>query len=321
MNFQSIHPVEDYKFHLDLAFRRAREKGKKLRSAKLKGSRIEKSNYIEFMKMQSISDTIVYRMQSIIESFPSLDELPEFYNELVRLSIDYAQFKKSLGAVNWLGQRAKNMLKIYKSKLDKNKQFERINPLKTEFLGRISSMIKQVKGDFIFLENARKTMKVFPTIKTSLKTVSIAGFPNVGKTTILFKLSGSEAEINSYPFTTKGINVAYIGKGKERIQLLDTPGTLDRFEKMNKIEKVAYLAIKHCSNMIVYVFDPTEEYPMDKQIKLYDRLKKDFGKKLFVYISKVDLADKIQVDELKKKYNGSFDSIDQLKEKLLKELE
>ena len=318
MNFQSIKSVEDYKFYLDLAFRRAREKGTKLRSTKLKGGRLEKSKYIEFMKLQVISDTIAARMQVIVESFPSLDELPEFYNELVRLSIDYAQFKRSLGAVNWLGQRARNMLKIYKSKLDKNTQFERINIIKREFLGRISSMVKQVKTDFVFLEGARRTMKAFPTIKTSLKTVAIAGFPNVGKTTILFKISGSEAEINSYPFTTKGVNVAYIGKGKERIQLLDTPGTLDRFEKMNNIEKVAYLAIKHCADIIVFVFDLTEEYPLDKQIKLYQRLKKDFGKEIIIYISKSDLVDP---KGLKEKYKDSFTDADKLKKKLLEELD
>lgn len=321
MNFQSIKPVEDYKFYLDLAFRRAREKGTKLRSTKLKGGRLEKSNYIEFMKLQVISDTLASRMQSIIESFPSLDGLPEFYNELVRLSMDYGQFKKSLGAVNWLGQRARNMLKIYKSKLDKNKQFERINIIKREYLGRISSMVKQVKSDFVFLEGARKTMKVFPTIKTSLKTVAIAGFPNTGKTTLLYGLTGSKAEINSYPFTTKGINVAYIGKGKERIQLLDTPGTLDRFEKMNSIEKVAYLAIKHCANLIVYVFDLTEEYPLDKQIKLYNRLGKDFGKEILIYISKSDIIDSKEISEFRMKYKNSIVSADKLKEGLLKKLE
>ncbi len=151
MNFQSISPVEDYKFYLDLAFRRARERGEKLRDTKLKGGRLDKSKYIELMKMQVIVDTIVSRMESIVKSFPNLDELPEFYNELVRLSLDYVQFKKSLGAVNWLENRARSMLKIYRSKLDKNREFDRINVLKREFLGRLSSMVKQVKQNLLLL--------------------------------------------------------------------------------------------------------------------------------------------------------------------------
>ncbi|MBD3163578.1 GTP-binding protein [Candidatus Woesearchaeota archaeon] len=317
MNFQSISPIENYQFYLDLAFRRAREKGKQLRSKKLKGGSLEKSKHIELMKMQVIADTISSRMQKIIFSFPNLDELDEFYRRLLKLSLDYRQLKKSLGAVDWLRKRAFNMLKIYRSKLDKNRQFSRINAIKREFLGRISSMVRQVKDELDFLENARKIMKGFPTIKTSLKTAAIAGFPNVGKTTLLYKLSGSKADIKSYPFTTKGINVAYIGTGKQRIQLLDTPGTLDRFEKMNNIEKTAYLAIKYCADIIVYVFDLTEEYPIGKQAKLYEKLKRDFDEDILVYFSKSDIIG--DFGDFKKKYRG-YDNSYKLRQELLDRL-
>lgn len=316
MNFQSIKPIENYQFYVDLALRRAREKGKQLRAKRLKGGRLEKSKFIVLMKMQVIADTISSRMEAIVKSFPNLDELADFYNELLRISLDYSQLKKSLGAVNWLRKRAFNMLKIYRSKLDKNREFDRINVLKTEFIGRLSSMVKQIKNDFVFLEQARRILKEFPVIKTSLKTVAVAGFPNVGKTTLLFKLTGSKPEINTYPFTTKGVNVAYIGKGKTRIQLLDTPGTLDRFEKMNKFEKIAYLAIKHCADKIIYVFDLTEEYPLEKQIRLYQKLKEDFGKEVIIYVSKSDLIDKEKISEFKKKFKGSFNDFEGLKKKI-----
>lgn len=314
MNFQSIKPVEPYQFYLDLAFRRAREKGEKLRGTKLKGQRHQKSKYIELMKMQVISDTLISRMESIIKSFPNLDDLDEFYAQLLRLNLDFRQFKKSLGAINWLRKKSYEMFKIFKSKQDKNKQFDRINALKGEYLGRMSSMVKQVKGDFIFLEQARKIMKGFPTIKTGLRTIAIVGFPNVGKTTLLYKLTGSKGEINEYPFTTKGINVAYIGIGKERVQLLDTPGTLNRFEKMNEIEQVAHLAIKYCAEKIIYVYDLTEEYPLEKQIKLHNKLKKDFETKIIVYLSKMDIVDEKKLKEFKKK--DYITDIDKLKEVL-----
>jgi len=315
MNFQSIKPIEDYQFFLDLAFRRAREKGEKLRSTKLRGGRLEKSNYIELMKMQVIVDTISMRMDDIIRSFPNLDDLDEFYAELLRISLDYAQLKKSLGAINWLGTRSKHMFRIFRSKLEKNKNFDNINKIKGEFLGRLSSMVKQVKKDFTFLEYARRVLKDFPVVKTGLRTVAIAGFPNVGKTTLLYHLTGSKGEINSYPFTTKGVNIGFIGKGKSRLQLLDTPGTLDRFEKMNSIEQVAYLAIKHCAEFIVYVFDPTCEYPMAKQEKLFKKLKKDFGKEIIVFVSKKDLVEKDEYDDINDKFHGVGNKIKGILEK------
>ena len=320
MNFQSINPVETYKFFLDLAFRRAREKGDQLRSQKLKGGRLEKSKYIEMMKLQVISDTITSRMEAIIKSFPNIDDLPEFYNQLLKLTVDYVQLKKSLAAINWLRNKAKEMYKVYNSKISRTKHFDRINILKREFLGRLSSLVRQVKGDFIFLEESRRAMKEFPVIKTSLKTAAIAGFPNVGKTTLLARLSGSEPEINSYPFTTKGVNVAYIGKGKERIQLLDTPGTLNRFEKMNNIERLEYLAIKLCSDLIVYIFDLTEEYPLDKQVKLYEKLKQDSSKDPLIYLTKTDMIQKEKVHKFMEKYPSAISEPKTLMEELHKRL-
>jgi nucleolar GTP-binding protein len=165
---------------------------------------------------------------------------------------------------------------------------EKINQISGEFFGRASSVVKQIKNEFLFLENARKTMRGFPTIKEKFFTVAIAGFPNVGKTTLLHKLTGSKPDIASYAFTTRGINVSYFGSGDNIIQVLDTPGTLNRLDKMNYIEKQAYLAIKYCAEVIVYVFDPTEPYSLSDQEKLFDRLN-ETGKDIIIYISKTDL--------------------------------
>ncbi|MBR9699149.1 GTP-binding protein [Candidatus Woesearchaeota archaeon] len=309
MNFQNLHPVEDYQFYIDLAFRRAREGGKRLRAKKLKGGRLEKSTHIELMKMQIIADTITARMDSIGKNFPSINQLPVFYQDMLKLTLDDGQLRKSLGAINWLRIQSRKLFLDYKWKLVRNKQFSRVNIIRGEFLGRISSLVKQVKKDFLFLEAARKTMKGYPDIK-EMPTVAIAGFPNVGKTTLLYKLTGSKGEINSYPFTTKGVNVAYIGK---KIQLLDTPGTLNRLDKMNFIEKIAHLAIKH-SHAVVYVFDPTEEYPLKRQIQLY-KLTKTYKKPLLCYLSKIDIAEEEIVGEIIKKFNP-ITNYHELKEKI-----
>jgi GTP1/Obg family GTP-binding protein len=88
-------------------------------------------------------------------------------------------------------------------------------------------------------------------------------------------------------------------KDKKKIQVLDTPGTLDRFEKMNHIEKKAELAMKHCANKIVFVFDLTEPYPLKKQMDLYRKIKK-YNVPVLVYLSKKDiLKDKIKEFKLK----------------------
>ena len=159
-------------------------------------------------------------------------------------------------------------------------------------------------------------MRNFPAIKTKIKTICITGFPNVGKSTLLKKITGSNVEIQPYAFTTKKLLLGYIDK---KIQLIDTPGTLNRYNRMNSIEKQAYLAIKHLAHKVIYVFDLTETcgYEIEQQIKLYKRLKEEFEEKeIIIYLSKTDILKREQVELFSKYFKNQkiFYNSDILKE-------
>ena len=117
--------------------------------------------------------------------------------------------------------------------------------------------------------------------------VLLVGDPNVGKSSLLKKLTGADPEIKSYPFTTKGIMVGYLEK---RAQILDTPGLLDRPEYLrNKIELRAISAIKNIANIIVFVFDVSEiAYPKEKQLELFNEINNNFDVKIFACMNKFD---------------------------------
>lgn len=313
MNFQDLKKIEKPDFYIDLAMRRSREKAKQIRSSKLKGSRLDKSRYIETRKIEVIKDTISNHMTKILKSYPSIDQLPEFYLELVKCTLDYPTLKKSLGALGWAIKKTEEFFRIYSSKINKCTDLLKINQFRREYFGRFASFIKQVSKELQYLEYARKIMKRYPTIKTSIPTIGIAGFPNIGKTTLLYKLTGSKPKIRDYAFTTLGINIAYYIKDDVRIQFVDTPGTLNRFNKMNEIEQVAYLALKLVAEKIIYIFDLTEPYPIKDQIKLYRELKK-LDKPIVCYLSKTDILEKEKVDEFLKKYKCV--NLDELKKLL-----
>ena len=85
-------------------------------------------------------------------------------------------------------------------------------------------------------------MEEVPPIDLSFPCVVIAGYPNVGKSTMVGNLSSAKPQVSEYPFTTKQI---FIGSYKDEyggsyFQVIDTPGILDRpmFER-NNIEKQA----------------------------------------------------------------------------------
>ncbi len=302
MNFQLVKPVQTADQYLDAAFRKARE-GRVKKEGRLENLVFEKKQ--EMLKLDIARNYLADMLNRILEDFPSFNHLPLFYNELVKLTLDYSSLKKSLGAVHWAIGKVSMMHKSYISQMAKCEDIKRFRPLREGFYGRISSVIKQIKAELLYLEKCRHVMKNFPDIK-EMPTVCIFGFPNVGKSTLLGKLTTSKPEIAAYAFTTKTLNVGYfISKEKsqeKKVQLIDTPGTLNRMEKMNNIELQAFLAVKHLANALIYIFDLTEPYPLKDQEELYHRIKKETDKPIYIYLSKADVLDEEKIESFQHKY-------------------
>ncbi|MFC1800892.1 NOG1 family protein [Nanoarchaeota archaeon] len=314
MNFQYIRPIGTVDNYLDGAFSRAKKKASALKS-RYKRTDMSKQKIVEYSRFDVVKDVLEEKLINILKDFPSIDSLNEFYQQLIKTTVDYVALKKSLGAVNSAVKKIKEFHREYFMKIKKTEHLKVIDRLRREFYGRISSVLKRIKKELAYLEKVRQVMRTYPNVK-EMPTIAIAGFPNVGKTTLLSKLSKAKAEIASYAFTTKGLNLGYMDEGSRKIQLVDTPGTLNRLETMNHIERQAYLAIKYLADLVIYVFDLSEPFPLKKQEQLFKALKQE-KKKVLVYFSKSDVLD---LDEkLVKKYKGIV-SIDDLKKKIRKSL-
>lgn len=288
MNFQDIPPVEKPKPMLNAAFGAARQKAaaiKKSKARRIEYSMLQKEK--ELTRIKAVNKVLTGRLMAVVESFPSLDDLTEFYRELTRCFLDIGAMKKSLGAVNWAAKRVGLLSRGYGQDVRRCRDNKQFAMLRSAYYGRISSTLKQIEKELAFLEECRKVLRKFPRVKDEF-TVAIAGFPNVGKSTLLAKLTGTKPEIDSYAFTTRRLNVGYMTTDYGKIQLVDTPGTLNRFDKMNHIERQAHLAIRHLAHCIVYVFDLTEPYPLADQETLFQRVK-SLKKPLLAYVSKEDL--------------------------------
>ena len=315
MNFQTLKHVETAETYIDIAFKKSKKRVSLSKKKKNDKKDIRGLKETEIIRIDSFSQSLIDNLKLIVTSFPSIDNLDEFYLELIKCTIEYGDLKKSLGAVDWAAKQVNKFAGIFKNKIKKAGDENQINRFRKEFLGRASSFAKQINSSLVFLEEARKIMKSYPAIKTKLFTACIAGFPNAGKSTLLSKLTTSTPEINAYPFTTKSLNVGYLEKNYRKIQIVDTPGTLNRFDKMNDIEKQAYLAIKLVADHVIFVFDPTEQYPLDDQFKLYSKMKK-LCSEVSVFISKTDIVGNFE--HLSSKFEEYYTDSDGISKKLFR---
>ncbi len=233
-------------------------------------------------RTESFVVTIVSPLETYVRKFPSIDSLHPFYRDLIDIKIDSNKLKKALGAVDWARKTCQRIQVSQVKSLKKSKNIDFLKQKQYEIQGRISSVVKQVNAELIALAEAQKILKTFPTIQ-DIPTVVIAGYPNVGKSSLLRRLSSAKPAVAQYPFTTKEIHVGHMKQTDhyvvKQFQLIDTPGLLDRpLEKRNNIEKQAIAALSHLADIIVFVLDPSETcgYSLTHQNQLLGQLRDMF---------------------------------------------
>jgi nucleolar GTP-binding protein len=258
---------------IDVAFRKASKKGRN-----------------EFEKVQLASDTISSMLEKIIKRYPSFQQLNPFQRELIDILVGEDTIRHNLGALQWASNTVQKIKREYLRKMRSNRKKTLL--LRKQCYARYVSILGQVEENLEFLRDARKKLTALPSVDPDLFTVVLAGFPNVGKTSILKSLTGSEPDIQVYPFTTQGLNVGYIVWRHAKIQMVDTPGLLDRpFSKRNWIEKQAVTALTHLADIIVYIFDVSETcgYAVHEQEHLLQDMRDVFDIPFVVVNNKCDL--------------------------------
>ncbi len=141
------------------------------------------------------------------------------------------------------------------------------------FYGRLASFTREVDPDLRFLAEVARFRKDHPVLDPGQPVVTVAGFPNVGKSSLVARLSSATPKVAAYPFTTVAIEVGHADLGFDRLQVLDTPGVLNRGRAMNPSEVEADAAVSRAATVILFVLDPTGScgYTLAEQEKLLER--------------------------------------------------
>ncbi|KAF7833810.1 nucleolar GTP-binding protein 1-like [Senna tora] len=266
-NFKKITVVPNGKDFIDIILSRTQ---RQTPTVVHKGYAISRLRQFYMRKVKYTQQNFHEKLSTIIDEFPRLDDIHPFYGDLLHVLYNKDHYKLALGD------------SLYRCKC-----------LKVAALGRMCTVIKRIGPSLAYLEQVRQHMARLPSIDPNTRTVLICGYPNVGKSSFINKITRADVDVQPYAFTTKSLFVGHTDYKYLRYQVIDTPGILDRpFEDRNIIEMCSITALAHLRAAILFFLDISGScgYSIAQQAALFHSIKSLFmNKPLIIVCNKTDL--------------------------------
>ena len=101
------------------------------------------------------------------------------------------------------------MAKDYLKMLKYGDSLFRCKSLKRAALGRMCTVMRRQGPTLAYLEEVRKHLARLPSIDPATRTLLVCGYPNVGKSSFMNKVTRADVEVQPYAFTTKSLFVGH----------------------------------------------------------------------------------------------------------------
>ena len=258
-----------------------------------KGYAISRIRQFYMRKVRYSQQNFYEKLSTIIDEFPRLDDIHPFYGDLLHVLYNKDHYKLALGQINTARNIISKISKDYLRLLKYGDSLYRCKRLKVAALGRMCTVVKRISPSLAYLEQIRQHMARLPSIDPNTRTVLICGYPNVGKSSFMNKVTRADVDVQPYAFTTKSLFVGHTDYKYLRYQVIDTPGILDRpFEDRNIIEMCSITALAHLRAAVLFFLDISGScgYSIAQQGALFHSIKSLFmNKPLVIVCNKTDL--------------------------------
>lgn len=289
-NFKNIPIVPDSSSLTDIVLSKTQRKTPTVTHP---GYNITRIRRFYMRKIRYTYNSIEEKVDEIIQGFPRLEDIHPFYADTINILYDKDHFKLALGYIHTGKNLCEKVCKDYVKLMKYADSLYRCKQLKVAALGRMATIIKKLNSSLKYLEEVRKHLGRLPSIDPFTRTLLLTGFPNVGKSSFMNKITNAESEVQPYPFTTQSLWAGHTMYKNVKWQVIDTPGILDRpLEERNTIEMQAINALAHLEAAILYFIDISEQcgYSLEQQLSLFSSIRPLFkNKPLVIILNKIDV--------------------------------
>mmetsp|Transcript_20120 Transcript_20120/g.43823 ORF Transcript_20120/g.43823 Transcript_20120/m.43823 type:complete len:675 (+) Transcript_20120:351-2375(+) len=288
-NFKSIQVVPTAKDFIDIVLSKT-QRGTP--TVVHNGWKIQRIRQFYMRKVKFTAENWNEKLTQILDEFPKVDDIHPFYADLLNVLYDKDHYKLALGQINTAKNLIDKLSQDYIRLLKYGDSLYRCKELKRAAMGRMCTLMKRQGPSLSYLEQVRQHMSRLPSIDPNTRSVLLCGYPNVGKSSMMNKLTRADVEVQPYAFTTKSLYVGHMDYKYLRWQVIDTPGILDRpLEERNTIEMQSITALAHLRAACLYMVDISEQcgYTIAQQATLFHSIKPLFANKpILIVCNKID---------------------------------
>ena len=290
-NFKRVTVVPGSKDFIDIVLSKTQ---RKTPTVVHKGYHISRIRQFYMKKVKYTQKTINDKLSVILADFPRMDDVHPFFGDLMHVLYDRDHYKVALGQVSAVRHMVDNVGRDYVRLMKYGDSLYRCKQLKRAALGRMATACKKLTAALSYLEKVRQHLSRLPSIDPNAKTLLLTGFPNVGKSSFMNKITRADVDVQPYAFTTKSLYTGHTDYKYQTWQVIDTPGILDHsLDQRNVIEMQAITALAHIRAAVLFFMDLSETcgYTLEQQLNLFRAIGPLFtGKPLVVVFNKSDLA-------------------------------
>ncbi len=143
-------------------------------------------------------------------SLRPLQNLHPFLSSLLNVLYDKNHYKLALGQLNTARHLISQVAKDYVRLLKFGDSLYRCKQLKRAALGRMATIMRRQKDPLAYLEQVRQHIGRLPAIDPNTRTLLICGYPNVGKSSFVNKITRADVDVQPVCLLDSPIRVMLI---------------------------------------------------------------------------------------------------------------
>ncbi len=279
MTFEDLPYAPDAEGLIDQAFSRA------ARSGRAKSGRDAQESMV-----RTAGNVCSDNLQNVVTEWPDFDRIDPFYRDLAAAVVDVDAVRSALGDVDWAASKTDEIKSDYLGRV-RTADEDLARAHRKQAFARLADVVREVADDLETIDSAAADLRPLPDLRADDPAVVVAGYPNVGKSSFVNRVTRASNETAGYPFTTTGVAVGHVERDRVRYQVVDTPGLLDRpADERNDVEAQAVSALTHLADVVLFVLDASLDcgYPLDDQLELLADVREQFDVPVVTVCNKSD---------------------------------